>query len=419
MSYNVHIVCTGLELVNGNCINTNSTRIAQMFKEFGIVVKEVTTVPDDVEMIKKAILKEGFDVVFINGGFGPTKDDLTMEALSLALNKKISVIQDKIKVLEEKIGIERLRSLEDPYKVISTLEGSTYSPLELGTVPGGYLKFKDVSYMWSPGPPFELNYLIENFYKDILRKRLNLREVDNSFNLRVINHGESKTMELLSGLSIHKDLEITPTVKNGYVSLNIEIRDDGDSKELLKKRDKYFKVISQLLDIRNIIYEEGNFEEILVKYLLFHKLKISCAESCTGGLLSSTITDVSGASNIMEESFVTYSNESKNRNLNVSLDTLKDYGAVSAEVVKKMAIGLKHKCKSQVQIAISGILGPLGDTRTKEIGLVYFSLGINDGLYVFKKNFKGDRKSIKECSVNYIMCEAITRIRGLKNEKII
>lgn len=163
--------------------------------------------------------------------------------------------------------------------------------------------------------------------------------------------------------------------------------------------DDYYDLLDELDDF---VYNDKDvsLEESLVTFLKENKLKIAVAESCTGGLISASIINVSGASEVFYEGIVSYSNDSKENRLGVSKDTLMAYGAVSAETAQEMAYGL---ISDDVDIAISttGIAGPTGGTAEKPVGLVY--IGIADKLHTpvaLKNNFDGNREQVRKSAKN-------------------
>jgi nicotinamide-nucleotide amidase len=146
----------------------------------------------------------------------------------------------------------------------------------------------------------------------------------------------------------------------------------------------------------NIFSTSGEeLEEVIGKLLKERKETLAVAESCTGGLLSNRITNVSGSSNYFERGFVTYSNEAKIENLGVPKDLILKYGAVSKEVAEAMAIGVRKIAKTDYGLSITGIAGPTGGTPEKPVGLVYIGLAWKDGVLVTRNQFLGDRESIK------------------------
>ena len=163
---------------------------------------------------------------------------------------------------------------------------------------------------------------------------------------------------------------------------------------------KYLKSIPSKF---RFYYGSYNFFKIFIE----NKLKVALAESCTGGKLADYITSKSGASNLFEGSFVTYSNELKNKLLGVRLETIENHGAVSEQCVLEMSRGLKKLTNADVCISISGIAGPTGGTKEKPVGTVYFGLIIDDKEYSLKKIFNGEREDVRQRAVHYSIWKII------------
>lgn len=146
-----------------------------------------------------------------------------------------------------------------------------------------------------------------------------------------------------------------------------------------------------------------NIEEVVVNQLIEKKYRISFAESCTGGLAAATLVSVSDASKVFDCSFVTYANEAKMKYLGVSKETIKEYGVVSEEVAKEMAIGVAEESKSDVGVGVTGIAGPTGETKNKPIGMVCFGFYMNHKVYTVTKQFGNiGRNAVRKNSVNFV-----------------
>ena len=139
-------------------------------------------------------------------------------------------------------------------------------------------------------------------------------------------------------------------------------------------------------------------EEVVVKKLAEKNMKLSCAESCTGGMIASLITNVSGASKVFEQGIVTYSNSAKMQYLNVNAQTLEKYGAVSEQTAREMALGIKNASQSDIAVSVTGIAGPTGGTAEKKVGLVYIAVADSDGVSVREFNFTGSRDRVRRLS---------------------
>ena len=155
-----------------------------------------------------------------------------------------------------------------------------------------------------------------------------------------------------------------------------------------------------------------HYESKLVKMLKERNLTISCAESCTAGLVASMIGSVPGASDVFNESYVTYSNDSKVKILGVKQETLKEHGAVSHQTAKEMAEGVKKLADSYVGISVTGIAGPTGGTISKPIGLVYIGISTNKGCTVYKYIFKGPRNVVRYKTAITVLRKTIQKIEG-------
>jgi nicotinamide-nucleotide amidase len=145
------------------------------------------------------------------------------------------------------------------------------------------------------------------------------------------------------------------------------------------------------------------YEETLAKYLKQFQLSVSCAESCTGGLIAGTITNVPGISAYFQEGIVTYSNEAKQKYLHVSKETLDTYGAVSAQTAKEMVIGILNASKAALGIAVTGIAGPDGGTKEKPVGLVYIGYGSAKKPQVEECHFNGNREEVRKQTVTHAL----------------
>lgn len=150
----------------------------------------------------------------------------------------------------------------------------------------------------------------------------------------------------------------------------------------------------------------------LFELLKSKKIKLTCAESCTGGLIAKTITDYAGSSSIFERGFVTYCNESKHEMLGVNADLFQTVGAVSAEVASEMASGALKNSHAGIAISCTGIAGPGGATEDKSVGLVYIGVAYNENVDSFEHQFGGDRESVREQTLKAAIDQVINSLEG-------
>ncbi|HHX55835.1 MAG TPA: nicotinamide-nucleotide amidohydrolase family protein, partial [Clostridiales bacterium] len=192
---------------------------------------------------------------------------------------------------------------------------------------------------------------------------------------------------------------IAPYAKLGEVNFRItaSANDKAEAKKLIEPVVNEFK--NRFANKIFTTNEEETLEDVVVNLLLKNGLKLSTAESCTGGLLSGKIINVSGASKVFEEGFITYSNKAKEKYLKVNKESLDKYGAVSSQVAKEMVLGTAKKTGSQACIAITGLAGPEGGSKEKPVGLVYIAVFLNNNVEVKEYRFNGNRQSIRERTV--------------------
>lgn len=389
------IVAVGTELILGDIVNTNAQYISKKMAELGYDVHYHISVGDNIDRIA-AVIKyslERTDMIITSGGLGPTDDDLTKEAVCKALEISMKLDQytlDKIKRHFDSLN-KKMPSCNEKQALVP--ECANVIENDNGTAPGLIIEKDGKMIILLPGPPSELIPMFDKKIYHYLRSKS--ENVIKSKTLKVIGIGESLVQEKLKAIfELQTNPTIAPYAKDGEVHLRITAKsvDEEVANELISTLESKIKGILG----ENIFgYDTDTLEGVVVSKLLEMGKTLSIAESCTGGLISSRITNVPGASKVFTNSIVTYSNESKNKFLGVRQDTLNNYGAVSPETSKEMAIGVKDISNTDIGLSITGIAGPEGGTKEKPIGLVYISISYDDYVKVFKENFSGDRERIR------------------------
>jgi nicotinamide-nucleotide amidase len=414
------LISVGTEILLGNIVNTNANYLARKCAELGITNYYQVSVGDNEErltdVIKTALSRS--HILILTGGLGPTKDDLTKEVTAKVLDKKLiedSHTKERIKeYFTRKKGLE---ITENNWKQALIIEGSTVVDNHNGTAPGLIVKTEEEKIIiLLPGPPNELHPMFEEAIFPYLNKLQ--PGVLYSEMVKICGIGESKAETMIQDLIVHQtNPTIAPYAKTGEVHLRItaSASDMTEGKALVKP------VVEELQKrFSTHIYtnkEEENLEDVVVNLLAKHKLTISTAESCTGGLLTGRLVNVPGASEVLEEGFITYSNEAKEKYLNVSHKALEKYGAVSKETAAEMASGAwenisgsdcytaavndgnnNNTCR-KTSLAITGIAGPGGGTEEKPVGTVYIGCMVNGHVRVKKYQFKGNRQKVREYAV--------------------
>ncbi|WP_313132146.1 competence/damage-inducible protein A [Anaerocolumna sp.] len=414
------LISVGTEILLGNIVNTNANYLARKCAELGITNYYQVSVGDNEErltdVIKTALSRS--QILIFTGGLGPTKDDLTKEVTAKVLNKKL--IEDshtKERIREYFTRKKGLEITENNWKQALIIEGSTVVDNHNGTAPGLIVKTEEEKIIiLLPGPPNELHPMFEEAIFPYLNKLQ--PGVLYSEMVKICGIGESKAETMIQDLIAHQtNPTIAPYAKTGEVHLRItaSASDMTEGKALVKP------VVEELQKrFSTHIYtnkEEENLEDVVVNLLAKHKLTISTAESCTGGLLTGRLVNVAGASEVLGEGFITYSNEAKEKYLKVSHKTLEKYGAVSKETAAEMASGACENISGydgytvdvndgddnntgrKTSLAITGIAGPGGGTEEKPVGTVYIGCMVNGHVRVKKYQFKGNRQKVREYSV--------------------
>lgn len=389
------LILVGTELLNGGMVDTNSIYMSEKLNSYGISMKYKIVVKDDIGEIKEAIeiAKKSSNLVILSGGLGPTIDDLTKAAVANYLGKKLIIDKDDLDMLKIKLKERNIDFLEENKKEVEKVEGATFFNNEVGMAPGMYVD----GIACFPGVPRELYNLFPKFLKWYSNKiKLNVNKI---YRRDLLTYGIAES---------HLNKKLVPYFVKAGIDYEFLIKDYGTLIRLqYRESDKNLveKIIKKIYnEIGSKIFSEGNIklEEVILNKLKERNLSFSVAESCTGGMISSKIVGVSGASEVYKEGLATYSNSSKIRRLGVKKETLESYGAVSFETAKEMVEGLK----TAVGISVTGIAGPNGGTLEKPVGLVYIGLKVNEDIEVMKQFFKGSREEIREktvlCSLFYL-----------------
>jgi len=393
----VELISVGTELLLGNIVNTNANYLAIQCAGLGFSMYHQVTVGDNKDRLYEAIdtARHRADIIILTGGLGPTSDDITKETLASLLNKEL--IMDEYSK-DRIMSYFKNKITENNWKQALKIKDSLVIDNDNGTAPGYIVEDKNNVFVLLPGPPREMIPMFEDKMLPYLQKLQD--KVFLSRMVKTCGIGEAKAETMIIDLINNQtNPTIAPYAKNGEVHFRVtaSANSSKEAEQLLEP------VISQLqARFANNIYsliEEETLEEVVVRLLSDHNLTLSCAESCTGGLVAGRIINVAGVSDIFTEGFITYSNQAKMKYLNVKESTLKAYGAVSEQVAKEMAIGAAKASSSNVSVAITGIAGPGGGTEEKPVGLVYISCFIDGEVFVNKYNFRGNREKVREQSV--------------------
>lgn len=398
------ILSVGTELLLGDIVNTDAQYVARELAAFGITVHYQVVVGDNMDRLT-ATLRQALsrsDLVITTGGLGPTVDDITCEGICRVLGVKRvldTASLEKIQVFFEKLGREMT---ENNVKQAMLPEGCEIFDNEWGTAPGCVIEKNGKAVIMLPGPPREMRHMFDRSVRPWLQKRSELVIV--SHTLHVFGVGESKAEAMTVDLMQGENPTVAPYAKTGEMQLRVTAR--AASKEVA---DAMCRPMMEELQKRlgNAVYgvDVENLETAVVEKLKAAGKTVACAESCTGGLLAKRMTDISGASAVFENSFITYSNEKKTNLLGVPPKTLQKYGAVSEQTACAMAIGARKAGRADYGVGITGIAGPTGGTAEKPVGLVYIAVADEKMVWVKKVQYakENDRSYVRIGSASHAL----------------
>lgn len=401
---NAEIITIGNEIIYGDILNTNSRYISSILKNMGINCQFHISIKDNPKDIYDSVntAKKRSDLVFITGGLGPTDDDITIKCASEALGLDIEFRSD---IFENIKDIFKKRNIDMPQsnkKQAYVPKGSDVIPNQSGTAPMSIVKEENTYFIFLPGVPAEVEYFFENYLKKFLSDMSDKKIISRM--LKFHNLSEALMNEKLKNIKQIPELEIAYLPKRGEARLKLTSKTNSIEKST-KLLDEYQKEILNLIGEYFYAKDNQEIEEVLSDILKENKLTVSTAESCTGGLISKYLTDVSGSSSYIKLDVVTYSNEAKEKILNVDAKTLLNKGAVSEEVAKQMAEGIKKLSETDYSISTTGIAGPTGGSKEKPVGLVYIGIAGKQNTYILKKNYPSGlpRYEIRERSASDAM----------------
>lgn len=393
---NISILAVGTELLMGKTVNTNATHLSKEINKLGHSVLYHLTIGDNPDRLKSSLkyLLSISDMVITTGGLGPTKDDLTKEIIAETLNQEMILNEIALQNMKDRFKSFNVVMTENNKKQAYIPKNSILMNNQRGTAPGFILELNDKYVAALPGPPREMKHMFEVDLKKFLVSKSESSIISEYINLFGI--GESSAASIIDDLI---ENQTNPTIaiyaNIGQVSIRVTALADSEieAKKLLKPT--VFK-LTELLEKYIIGIGEKSLLELTIDKIISKKMTLSLAESCTGGLIASNFISLSGASEYFNSSFITYSNKSKEEILNVSPLTLEKFGAVSEETCIEMVKGLYNKTNSDICLSVTGIAGPTGGTKEKQVGLVYIGLIIYGKISFQKYQFTGDRFAVRQ-----------------------
>jgi len=407
---NAGFIAIGTEILLGNIYDTTTNFLARKLKEIGINLQKSVAVRDDISSIVGALKYcEDADIVLLSGGLGPTDDDITREAFTEYLGAELRFDEALWNKIENYFNKINRKIAESNKKQATTFDGAESIDNPNGTAPGIFYKKDKTLYFLLPGPPKENIPMVNSFVINKLSQMNMIRGSFFSKIFRLYNIGESDIADIFKDIKFDGFNIGYYFNKDGWVEIHVtRIFDNQEKVDLLS-----LPVARQIIDIfnkNNIFWTEDKPLSSIVYSLLKNKnLTISFAESMTGGSVSGDIVTNPGVSEVFKGSIVAYTNEIKNKLLEVKSATLKANGAVSPQTAEEMVKGLKNAFNTNICVSITGVAGPESDDDERPVGLVYFGFMFDNELIVKRETFFGDRGRIIQRARNYVFIEILRK----------
>lgn len=397
------IVSTGTELLLGETLNTSAHYLTGKLSSLGIEVDYHTTVGDNPKRLEQILCQaiERSDLVVTTGGLGPTVDDLTKELVAKVLDLKMEIDAPSLEHIRQFFSRRKAPMPSSNEKQAFFPEGSKILPNPIGTAPGAIIENKGKTVIILPGPPFEMQPMFDNYVWTELVSTIGPHvERMNERVLKVFGMGESALEKVLGDLMNLPNLTMALLAKRAEMHIRLVARStEAALNEAKRALDQAEEEIRRRLGNKVFGRDKETMVNIVGKALNNKNLTISTAESCTGGLLGAALTQEPGSSQFYLGGVVSYSNTLKQGLLGVNEDSLKLYGAVSEEVAKEMAEGIRSKTGSDLAVSTTGIAGPDGGSNEKPVGLVYIGFSTPKGVHAERFQFYGERESVRQLTV--------------------
>src|SRR6202048_4703780 len=390
------IIAVGSEMLTPYRQDTNSLFLTEKLNEIGITVAFKTIVGDRrkdlVNAIRGALART--DAVLIMGGLGPTEDDLTREAVAEALSLTLRRAAPLVAALLAGAASWRITMPDNNLKQADVIEGATILPNPNGSAQGQWLDVLFEGYRkliaLIPGPPSECKPLFEAECLPRLRAAFPPRFIAKRI-LKAAMIPESQADKLLAPIyQAYADVETTILAHNGDIQLTL-LCSKKNLETAQQRVDELASRMEEALDDWLYSSEGDSLEQIVLFYLGLRQATLATAESCTGGLIAERITAIPGSSRSFLGGAVVYSNELKTAFAGVPPELIEQHGAVSEEVAKAMAVGIRQRAGSTMGLGITGIAGPSGGTDAKPVGLVYIAVSDAQRTDVMERTFRGSR----------------------------
>jgi nicotinamide-nucleotide amidase len=375
----IQLLLTGNEIMSGDTVDSNSAMIAQRLQEIGLGVYRKVTVGDDVELLQAELeqLSRDADILIVNGGLGPTVDDLTAQVLAQAAGVELTENKAARDHVESWCSHRGAALNAANLKQAILPAGARILDNPIGSAVGFQLQLGQCLVICTPGVPSELR-LMMNVVLENMQQRLGSFRAGNILRLQTFGLGESTAQQIIADAKLDwpQGVELGFRAGAPQMEVKISINDPGLSAE----QARCYRAIESLFGDHIIGQGDTSLAQRVLELLEQHDKTIATAESCTGGLIASMLTRTPGSSAAFHAGFVTYADHIKSSVLGVRRQTLRKHGAVSEPVVIEMAQGALEKSGADYAIAVSGVAGPDGGSDDKPVGTVWLAWGNRENM---------------------------------------
>ncbi|MBI1388342.1 MAG: competence/damage-inducible protein A [bacterium] len=414
-SFDYSILIVGDEILDGRRVDRHVHFITRTLQPFGLRCRRAVVVRDEFEVMRTSIENALAEtrLVITTGGLGPTVDDVTREALSAATGISLRENPAVVEMIEERFRrLGREMTPNNRRQALTPEQGGFY-PNDNGTAPGLVFDDGERIAIALPGPPRELEPLVTAQLIPHLSERLRLENRFSSLSLKLCCIGESNVDAAAERvLGKVDDLKISLLAQLGTVELTLTLA--GEKEECEKRLKQYEHGLR--LALGKFIYADREIalQAALGELLAAAGQTLAVAESCTGGMLGSWITETPGSSDYFAGGVIAYSNEVKQRDLGVAESTLEQFGAVSRETAVEMAEGVRKRFGTNWGVSITGVAGPGGGSAEKPVGTVWIAAAGESGTYPFKLSLTGDRDAVRHRSCVYALDQVRRLLAGIE-----
>jgi nicotinamide-nucleotide amidase len=394
------IIAVGSEMLTASKLDTNSLFITEQLNAIGVQLAFKSVVGDDLGDLKAAVREAlaRVDLVVCCGGLGPTDDDLTRNVVADVLNRPLAeddTITARIRARFQNRGLE-MPTINRRQAMVPA--GARVLPNASGTAPGLWIEDGDQAMLLLPGPPRELKPMMASVADTLLRERAGSMSLVRRV-IKITGRSESHTEEAVQPLYAQwarAAVPIAATILASLGQIELHLSACCASREQAEAAlDAAVEQVKNALGLHVYSTDGRALEEVLGAMLVERQLWIALAESCTGGLIASRLTDVPGSSRYVERGVVTYSNAAKTDLLGVPADIMEAHGAVSEPVACAMAEGIRARARTDIGVGVTGVAGPDGGTPEKPVGTVCIAVASAGATRVRTFRFVGGREMVK------------------------